>query len=121
MVTPCLSNCRFASRNSDASMVHPEVLALGKRKRRMRWPLKSLRVTALSSSDLRWMLGALSPGLSMGFPLHPMREPLRLAAALSSRTHRALYTRELRADRGARGQVASLRSKARLRAETRAC
>jgi hypothetical protein len=29
MTTPILSNCFFASRNSDASMVQPEVLAFG--------------------------------------------------------------------------------------------
>src|SRR5205807_9548789 len=62
------SNFFFASRNSDASMIQPVVLALGKKKSRTRRPLKSLSETSLSSSD-RWRkAGALSPGLSMGTP-----------------------------------------------------
>src|SRR5216684_863423 len=43
MATPSLSNSFFASRNSDASIVQPEVLALGKKKRRTRWPAKSFK------------------------------------------------------------------------------
>src|SRR5215469_12447937 len=66
MATLSLSNFFFASRNSDASTIQPEVLALGKKKSRTRLPLKSLSATVLSSSDWRRNAGALSPGLSMG-------------------------------------------------------
>src|SRR5215470_18434213 len=66
MATLSLSNFFFASRNSDASTIQPGVLALGKKKRRTRLPLKSLRATVLSSSDWRRNAGALEPGLSMG-------------------------------------------------------
>src|SRR5438034_2634968 len=41
--TLSFSNFFFASRNSDASMIRPEVLALGKKKSRTRFRLKSLR------------------------------------------------------------------------------
>src|SRR5215472_6378906 len=64
MATLSLSNFFFASRNSDASTIQPEVLALGKNNR-TRFPLKSLSETVLFSSDGSWKAGALSPGLSM--------------------------------------------------------
>src|SRR5215467_12483070 len=74
MATLSLSNFFFASRNSDASMIQPEVLALGKKKRRTRLPLKSLRATGLSSSEWRRNAGALSPGLSMDEVLRILAE-----------------------------------------------
>src|SRR5712692_3350594 len=70
MATPSLSKSSFASRNSDASTVQPEVLALGKKKRRTRWPVKSLSATSLPSSDLRRKAGTLAPSLSMDSLLH---------------------------------------------------
>jgi len=66
--TLSFSNFFFASRNSDASMIQPEVLALGKKKSRTRFRLKSLSETVLFSSDCRRNAGALSPGLSMDPP-----------------------------------------------------
>src|SRR5229473_6655632 len=66
MATPSLSKSSFASRNSDASIVQPEVLALGKRKRRTRWPAKSLSAISLPSSDGRRKAGALAPIFSIG-------------------------------------------------------
>src|SRR5258708_13835070 len=65
ITTPSLSNCFFASRNSDASTVQPEVLAFGKKKRITRLPRKSDRDTSLPSSAFRRNSGALSPTLSM--------------------------------------------------------
>src|SRR5712664_255611 len=63
--TLSLSNCFFASRNSDASMVQPVVLALGKKKSRTRLPRKSERETSLPSSAFTLKSGALSPGFSI--------------------------------------------------------
>ncbi|HVH60238.1 MAG TPA: hypothetical protein VM709_07885, partial [Candidatus Sulfotelmatobacter sp.] len=65
MATLSLSNFLFASRNSDASTVQPEVLALGKKNSTTRFPRKSLSETVLFSSDGRRNAGALSPGLSL--------------------------------------------------------
>src|ERR1700676_4456295 len=68
MATPAFSNFDFASRNSDASMVQPGVLAFGKKKRKTRLPWKSSSAMSLPSSDFRWKAGALAPGFSMGPP-----------------------------------------------------
>src|SRR5260370_26954455 len=73
MATPSLSNCLFASRNSDASMVPPGVLAWGKKERRTRWAAKSLSLISLPSSDSRRKAGALGATLSVQVPLSKMQ------------------------------------------------
>src|SRR5258707_834466 len=65
MATPRWSNCFFASRNSDASMVQPGVLALGNKKRRTRWPAKSFSAISRPSSESRRKAGALAPIFSI--------------------------------------------------------
>src|SRR5258708_8082037 len=67
MATPSLSKSFFASRNSDASIVQPEVLALGKRKSKTRWAWKSFKESSLPWSVLRRKSGALAPGFSIRF------------------------------------------------------
>src|SRR6267378_737479 len=63
--TLTFSSCFFASRNSDASTVQPEVLAFGKKNRITRFPRKSDRDTSLPSSPLSLKSGALSPVFSI--------------------------------------------------------
>jgi len=65
ITTPSSSKCFFASRNSDASIVQPEVLAFGKKKRSTRLPRKSESETSLPSSAFRVNSGALSPSFSI--------------------------------------------------------
>src|SRR5437016_4775541 len=90
MATPRLSNSFFASRNSDASIVQPGVLALGKKNRRTRSPEKSLSASSLPSSDLRRKAGTLEPTLSIPFPLSKTRHPAGWGAACRAPTNSIL-------------------------------
>src|SRR5258707_4591200 len=65
MTTFSLSNCFFASRNSDASVVQPEVLAFGKKNSSTRLPRKSVSDTSFPSSAFTLKSGALSPAFSI--------------------------------------------------------
>jgi hypothetical protein len=65
IATFCLSKCFFASRNSDASVVQPGVLALGKKNNTTRFPLKSPSDTSAPVSLLSVKSGAWFPIFSM--------------------------------------------------------
>ena len=83
MATLTFSSCFFASRNSDASTVQPDVFALGKKNKITRLPRKSDSETSLPSSLLNLKSGALSPALSICNHLEVLLDCGSLAAALT--------------------------------------
>jgi hypothetical protein len=74
-----VSKSFFASRNSDASVVQPGVLALGKKNSTTRFPWHSPREISLLSSVFKRNSGALSPGFSIALLPERVKSPAAAA------------------------------------------